>query len=203
MKQLKELGIYDNTLIVFTSDNGPSYAGGADSEWFESAAPFRSSPDRCKGYVFEGGIRVPMIASWPGKIKPGTTRDHMATFYDVMPTVAEIVGAPVPDDIDGISFLPTLLGRRQEKTHPFLYWEFPAYGGQQAVRMGKWKGIRRNLLKGNLKIELYDLSQDIREEHDVADEHPDIVKKIEEIMRREHIPAQVDRFKIKALGDQV
>ncbi|NOY61488.1 MAG: arylsulfatase [Calditrichaeota bacterium] len=201
VKQLKELGIYENTLIFFTSDNGPSYTGGADSEWFRSAAPFRSSADRCKGYVYEGGIREPMIAVWPGKIQPGSTSDFIGAFYDVLPTLCDVSNAPIPKDTDGISFLPTLLGKKQKKHHDFLYWEFPSYGGQQAVRMGNWKGIRRNILKGNLKIELYDLNNDISEEHDVAAEHPDIVKRIEQIMQREHVPPQLDRFKMKALGD--
>lgn len=203
VKQLKKLGIYDNTLIIFTSDNGPSYAGGTDSEWFHSAAPFQSSGDRCKGHVFEGGIREPMIAVWPGKIQPGSKSDFLGAFYDVLPTFCQASGAPIPDDIDGVSFLPTLLGKPQKKQHKFLYWEFPSYGGQQAVRMGKWKGIRQNILKGNLKIELYDLDNDIREEHDVAADHPQIVAKIEQIMKEQHVPAKLKRFKMKALGDKI
>ncbi len=202
VKQLKNLGIYDNTLIIFTSDNGPSYAGGTDSEWFQSAAPFRSSADRCKGHVFEGGIREPMIATWPGKIQPGSKSNFMGAFYDILPTLCDVSGAPVPQNTDGISFLPTLLGKKQKREHQFLYWEFPEYGGQQAVRLGKWKGVRQNMLKGNLKIELYDLENDIQEEHDVANEHPEIVAKIEQIMKKEHVPAELERFKIKALGDK-
>ena len=200
VKQLKDLGLFDNTLIFFTSDNGPSYAGGADSEWFDSAAPFSSSPNRCKGYVYEGGIRVPLIASWPGKIQPDAKSDHAAAFYDVLPTMCDVAGTTPPDDIDGISFLPTLLGKKQQK-HDFLYWEFPSYGGQQAVRMGDWKGIRRNMLKGNTEIELFNLAEDVQEQNNVAAQHPDIVAKIKEIMTREHVPAQLDRFKMKALGD--
>lgn len=200
VKQLKELGIYDNTLIMFTSDNGPSYAGGADSEWFESAKPFSSAMGRCKGNVYEGGIRVPLVACWEGRINPGTTSDHMAAFYDVLPTFCDIAGVEVPEDTDGISFLPALLGKEQQE-HEYLYWEFPAYGGQQAVRMGRWKGVRRDISKGNLTIELYDLEKDIAETTDVAAQFPEVVAKIEEIMKKEHTPAEIDRFKMAALGD--
>jgi len=201
VQKLKELGIYNNTIIFFTSDNGPSYAGGTDSEWFDSAKPFRAERGRGKGSVYEGGIRVPMIVSWPGHISPSSETDHISAFYDVLPTLCELTGATTPDDIDGISFLPKLLGRGKQKKHEFLYWEFPAYGGQQAVRMGKWKGIRKNILKGNLEIELYDLENDIQEQKNVASQYPEVVKQIAQIMVREHITPEVQRFKMKALGD--
>jgi len=199
--KLKEMGVYENTLIMFSSDNGPTYAGGADSEFFESANPFQSIGGRVKGTVFEGGIRVPMIASWQGRINPGTKTDHISAFYDVLPTICDVVGIPEPTNTDGISFLPTLVDGNEQEQHEFMYWEFPAYGGQQAVRMGKWKAIRKNMFKGNMEVELYDLETDIREEHNVATDHPDVVKKVEEILVEQHVPASIDRFKFKMLGD--
>jgi arylsulfatase len=199
--QLKELGIYENTLILFTSDNGPTYNGGTDSPWFGSAGPFRSDQGYGKGSVFEGGIRVPMIASWPGKIKPGTTSDHLSAFWDVLPTLCEVAGIQPPSTCDGISFLPGLLGKKQPE-HPYLYWEFPESGGQQAVRMGNWKGIRRDIQKGNIKTELYNLSNDIQERNDVSGQHPGIVRQMEAVMLREHVPSENQRFRMKALGDE-
>ncbi len=201
--KLKELGIYKNTIIVFTSDNGPTYTGGVDAEYFNSARPFSNKYGRTKGFTYEGGIRVPMIVTWPGKIKAGATTDHISAFWDVMPTFGELVKSEIPKDIDGISFLPTLLGRgvSKQKEHEFLYWEFPSYKGQQAVRMGDWKGIRKNIFKGNMSIELYDLKSDPTESNNIAASKPEIVAKIEAIMKREHTPAEIDRFKIKELGD--
>ncbi len=199
--QLKALGIYENTLIIFTSDNGPTYNGGTDSEWFNSAGPFNEARGWGKGYVHEGGIRVPMIAAWPGKIKPGTTTGLISAFWDVMPTLAEIAGVKTEFQTDGISFLPTLTGKGEQKKHEFLYWEFPSYNGQQAVRMGDWKGMRMNIFKGNMQINLYNLKSDIREETDVADEHRDTLGKIANIMAEQHEPAELERFKIKELGD--
>jgi arylsulfatase len=197
--KLKELGIYENTLILFTSDNGPTYTGGADTPFFDSAKPFKTEYGWGKGFTHEGGIRVPMIASWPSKIEPNTESNHPAIFYDVMATFCDILDIDAPEN-DGISFLPAMLDQPQEK-HEFLYWEFPAYKGQQAVRMGKWKGIRKNILEGNLKMELYDLENDIQEQNNVADTHPEIVKRIEEIMLQEHTEATIERFKMEALGD--
>jgi len=152
--------------------------------------------------LHEGGIRVPMIASWPGRITPGTTSNHLSAFYDVMPTLCEVVGQPIPGQSDGISFLPALLNKPQMEKHDYLYWEFPAYNGQQAVRVGKWKGMRKNIFDGNLEIELYDLDTDIQEQFNIASRHPDMVAKIETIMKREHVPSALDRFKISQLGDR-
>ncbi len=201
--KLKELDIYENTLIIFTSDNGPTYLGGVDASYFNSAKPFKNNYGRTKGFTYEGGIRVPMIASWPEKIKAGSKTDHISAFWDVMPTLGALVNSEVPGDIDGISFLPVLLGEEnhQQEQHEFLYWEFPAYQGQQAVRMGNWKGIRKNIFKGNMTLELYDLSSDLTESIDVASENPEIVAKIESIMKNEHTTAEIERFKIKELGD--
>lgn len=200
VNQLKELGIYENTLIIFTSDNGPTYNGGADSEWFNSGGLLQEKHGRGKGFTYEGGIRVPMIASWPNKIKPHRTSNHISAFWDMMPTFCEIAGIDAPADTDGISLLPELLGEEQP-AHKFLYWEFPASGGQQAVRIGKWKGIRNNINKGNMTLELYDLENDIQEVNDIAANHPNIIKKMEKIMKEERVPAEIERFKMKKLGD--
>ena len=129
VKKLKDLGLYENTLIVFTSDNGPTNTGGADTRYFKSSTPFKAERGWSKGYLHEGGIRVPMIASWPGRIAPGTVSDHLSVFYDVMPTLCEIVGQPLHSQTDGISFLPVLINKDQVKKHEYLYWEFTAYNG--------------------------------------------------------------------------
>ena len=200
--KLQDLGLYENTLIIFTSDNGPTYSGGADTPFFESAKPFKTERGWAKGYLHEGGIRVPMIASWPGHIEPNSKSDHLSAFYDVLPTMCEIIGLPIPDQTDGISLLPTLLNNSQKKKHEYLYWEFPAYNGQQAVRLGKWKGIRKDIFDGNLDVELYDLDNDIQEQNNLATQYPEVVEKIEVIMKQEHIPSSLDKFKFSQLGDK-
>jgi arylsulfatase A-like enzyme len=200
---LEELGIADNTLILFTSDNGPTFRrlGGSDSDFFESAGVFKG----LKGDLYEGGIRVPLVARWPGHIPPGTTTDHIAAWYDILPTLCDAAGVKTPADIDGTSFLPTLLGKPDEqKPHDFLYWEFTSYGGQQAVRMGKWKGIRRDMIQRHKKgqpivTELYNLDTDPGESTDLADQNPAVLKKIETIMRNEHTPST--RFPFPALDN--
>lgn len=197
---LKKEGIYENTVIIFTSDNGPTYTGGVDFDFFESSKPFANGYGSTKGFVHEGGIRVPMIASWPNRIKSGTESNHISAFYDMMPTICEIAGAESSLDTDGISLRPELLNQEQKK-HDFLYWEFPSYKGQQAVRMGHWKGIRKNILEGNLDIELYDLDTDILEQNDLSDQYPDIVGQIRKIMKQEHEPAENESFRIMELGD--
>ena len=197
ISKLKKLEIYENTLIIFTSDNGPTYID-ADTKWFESAKPFQTETGRTKGHLYEGGIRVPMIASWPDKIKAGTETNHISAFWDVMPTFCDIANIQSPDFTDGISFLPVLSGKEQ-KAHEYLYWEFAGYGGQQAVRMGKWKAVRKDIRKGNMEIELYNLDDDIKEENNVAAANPDIVKKMEEIMKNEHIMSTIKRFRLEAI----
>ena len=203
VKLLKDQGEYENTLIIFTSDNGPSYAGGANSAYFNSAKPFSSEYGRGKGYLYEGGIRVPMIASWPAQIESAKKSDHLSAFWDVLPTLCELSGAEIPANTDGISFLPTLkLQEDQQKEHEYLYWEIPEYQGQQALRMGKWKAIRKDIMKGNLSIELYDLSLDIREENNIAAKHPELISQIERIFTEAHETPEIDRFKFEALGDK-
>lgn len=174
MSLLKDLSLDDNTLVIFTSDNGPTFNGGSDSAFFESAKPLRG----LKGSVYEGGIRVPYIARWPGRIKAASTSNHISAFWDFLPSCCELIGKVPPEDIDGISMLPTLFGRHQEqRKHEYLYWELR---GQQAIRMGKWKALRR---KPGRKIELYDLDSDIAESKDLADEHPEVVAEMAKIFR--------------------
>lgn len=188
-------GLTDNTVVMFSSDNGPTYdrLGGSDSDFFESSANFRG----LKGSLYEGGIRVPLIVKWPGHVKPDTTTDHPAAFYDLMPTFAEIAGVKTPAGIDGTSILPTLLGKEQ-KTPEYLYWEFSGYGGQQAVRMGDWKAIRQNMMRpkvpGAGKLELYNLKSDPSESKDVAADHPDVVAKAEAAMKEAHTPSKLFRI---------
>lgn len=202
MDLLKDLNLDDNTIVFFTSDNGPTYdrLGGTDSVFFESAGPWRGY----KGSLYEGGIRVPLIVKWPGHIKPGEVTDHMSAFWDVMPTLADLTGTKAPENIDGISFAPTLLGKPQnQKQHEYLYWEFPAYKGQQAVHMGDWKGVRQNLLtKRNpeMKIELYNLKSDPGEKHDVSAQHPEVVARIKSIMKTGRTPSKM--FPFHALDQQ-
>jgi len=177
MDLLKELGIDDNTLVVFTSDNGPTFNGGTDSEFFNSAGPLRG----LKASIYEGGIRVPMIARWQGKIEPGSVSDHVSAFWDFLPTFAELIplsGINPPENIDGISLLPTLLGQSEkQKQHEYLYWEYAKR--MQAVRLGDWKAVRLNPRND---IELYNLKNDIAEQHNVADDNPEIIARIADIM---------------------
>ena len=200
VKKLKEIGVYENTLIIFTSDNGPTYTGGVDASFFDSAKPFKSEYGWGKGFVHEGGIRVPMIASWANKIKPGSQSNHISAFYDVLPTLCDILDLPKPENTDGISFLPTLLEKPQDQ-HEYLYWEFPANTGQQAVRMGKWKAIRKNLFEGEMDIALYDLEADPGEQNNVAANHPQVIKRMKTIMRNARTTPLTDVFKLAALGD--
>jgi len=181
MALLKKLALDENTLVIFSSDNGPTYAGGADSGFFESAGPLRG----LKGSVWEGGIRVPLIARWPGRIAHGTESDHVTAFWDFLPTCAEVLGEGVPEDIDGISMLPSLLGKPGEQTrHKHLYWEL---NGQQAVRMGKWKAVR---LKPDRKIQLFDLEADLGEQNDLAAQHPDIIAQVKAIFTNGRTPSE-------------
>jgi len=196
---LEELDLADDTIVVFTSDNGPTYnrLGGSDSDFFNSAEGRRGF----KGSVYEGGIREPLIVRWKGHVAAGTTSELPTYFPDWMPTFFELVGAPevVPKDVDGISFAPTLLGDdAKQRKHDFLYWEFPAYGGQQAVRVGDWKAVRQNMAKlkagESPKTELYDLSKDPAESHDVAADHAEVVSQLEEVMAAQHSPSELFRL---------
>jgi len=192
MDKLKEYGIDDNTIVFLCGDNGgqayfPSkenprgiFAPNVDPKTGEE---FRAG----KGSLYDGGLRVPMMVRWPGKIEPGSQSDLVWYYPDVMPTLAELTGAGVPEACDGMSIVPTLLGKGQQKQHEFLYWE---YGNQRAVRMGKWKGWRKMATGGKKKgvspWQLYDLSKDVGETTDLADKHPEIVARIDAIAKREH-----------------
>lgn len=191
VQKVEDLGLTDNTLIIFTSDNGPHQEGGADPEYFDSNGPLRG----VKRDLYEGGIRVPFIASWPSHIQAGTTSDHISAFWDFFPTVADISGIDAPADIDGVSYLPTLLGQEDQPEHEYLYWEFHEKGGRIAVRKGQWKAVRYNVLKEpDAPMELYDLSTDIGETSDVAAAHPDIVAQMQEIFRTARTPSEVFTF---------
>ena len=188
--KLKDLGVYDNTLIIFTSDNGPHMEGGADPDYFNSNGPF-------KGYkrdLYEGGIRVPMIAVWANKIKAGSKSDHISAFWDVFPTVGELTSARVPENTDGISFLPTLLGE-QQKVHDYLYWEFHEMGGRKAIRKGNWKLVHYKVNKPEeTTTELYNLETDPGEENNVATDHPDVVQELEALMENARTPSEIFPF---------
>lgn len=168
-----------DTLVIFTSDNGPQKEGGNDPEFFKSSGPLRG----IKRDLYDGGIREPMIARWPGRIQEGSVTHFAGAFWDFMPTAAELARTTCPTSIDGISFLPALLGKPQ-KPHEYLYWEFHERGYSQAVRMGDWKGVRP---KTNAPLELYDLKTDIGEKNNLAAAHPAEVKRIEAIMKQAHV----------------
>jgi arylsulfatase A-like enzyme len=186
MAKLKKMGLDKDTIVMFTSDNGPHLEGGADPDFFNSSGPLKGR----KRDLYEGGIRVPMIARWPGRIKAGTRTDHVSAFWDVLPTCADIAGAKSPGEIDGLSFLPTLLGKEEDqKKHKYLYWEFHENKvTEQAVRMGNFKAVRHG---PNKEIELYDLETDIAEKHNIAEEHPEKVKIIERYLNRTRTDSKI------------
>ncbi len=187
IEKLDEKGLGENTLVIFTSDNGPHAEGGNDPDFFDSNGPLRE----IKRDLYEGGIRVPMLAWWPGTIKEGSESDHISAFWDIMPTFAELANTQAPPVHDGISLVPTLTGKGKQKKHDYLYWEFDHQGGKQAVRMDKWKGIRKNV-KNNpeASIELYNLEKDTGEQHNVADKYPQITTKIKQIMSEARVPSE-------------
>jgi len=205
---VKQLGLDEQTIFIFSSDNGPldNRFAGTDSEFFNSTAGLRGY----KGSLYEGGFRVPCIVRFKGRIAAGSTSDRVTGFEDWLPTLLELTAHTnptrkrgIPANLDGISFAPTLLGEKQDP-RPFLYREFPSYGGQQMVRVGDWKGVRQNLAprgktKPNLHIELYNLCDDPAESHDVSADHPEIVDRIERLMREQHTPSK--DFPIAALEE--
>lgn len=173
LEKLKELGIANDTLVIFTSDNGAMNEGGHDRFFFNSSGPLRGG----KRDLYEGGIRVPHIAWWPGRVAPGTETAHPSAFWDFCATACELAGLDVPEDTDGISFVPALLGRTDAQgQHEYFYWEFHEQGGKRALRFGDWKAVQLSMSERPFgEIELYDLAQDLAEEHDVADAYPDVV----------------------------
>ncbi len=184
---IAELGIDDKTVVMFSSDNGPTWVGGSDLEFFDGNGPFRGR----KQQLWEGGIRVPMIARWPGHIAAGEVADHLSAQWDVLPTVLELVGAgaAIPTDIDGISFAPTLLGEDGQPTHNVMYWEL---GRQQAVRAGDWKLYRRANADGEIDtVELFNLADDPGEQINLAGGEPDRLAELIELARASRLPSEV------------
>ena len=179
---ITDKGLDKNTLIIFTSDNGPHRENGGDPDFFNSNGIFKG----IKRDLYEGGIRVPFIAYWKGQIKPGTI-DQAAALWDMYPTLLELAGVESKTAIDGISLVPTLLKNGKQKAHEYFYWEFHEMGGRQAVRWGNWKGIRLDVNKNSdAAIELYDLQKDPGEENNIAAKHPDIVKQVAAFMGKAH-----------------
>jgi len=191
LTKLKELGLDKNTIVVFTSDNGPHKEGGADPDYFNSNGVY-------KGYkrdLYEGGIRVPMIVRWPGKIKKGSKSDHASAFWDVMPTVADVIGIEKPKNIDGISFLPALLGETQ-KEHDYLYWEFHERGGRQALRKGDWKLVKYDINKKVLRpFELYNIKEDPSESNNLAEVHPEKRDELIALLKNARTDSDIYKFK--------
>lgn len=184
LAKLKESGLDQNTIVVFTSDNGPHMEGGADPDFFNSNGIFRGY----KRDVYEGGIRVPFITVWPGVVKPGTT-DFMCSFWDMLPTFAQLTGNKVETSTDGISLLPLLTGKGKQKQHTYFYFEFQELGGRQAVRKGDWKLIRLKASKGDQSVyELYNLSTDPSETMDLFASEPQKGKELKAIMEKAHVP---------------
>ncbi len=188
MDKIKALGLDDDTIIMFSSDNGATFNGGVNYAFFNSVGGLRG----LKMDVFEGGIREPFIARWPGKIPAGTTSDLISAQYDLMATLAELTGQHA-DNTDGISFLPELLGKRaQQQKHDYLYFEFPEKGGQLAIRMGDWKAVKLNLHKQpDNKWMVFNLITDPAETVDVADQHPELIRRFDAIVKKEHQPAHI------------
>ena len=199
LAKIKSLGLDENTLVMFTSDNGPHQEGGADPDFFDSNGPYRGY----KRDLYEGGIRVPLIARWPGKIAPGKVTDHISAFWDIFPTFAELTGGKVEGKTDGISMLPTLLGRSNQRQHRYLYWEFHELNGRQAVRKGNWKAVRYNVkTDSGSTVELYDLDKDAGETTNLAAKYPDVAKEMSDIMQQARVPSKVFNFGMSTIkGD--
>mgnify|MGYP003576402336 CR=1 FL=1 len=183
MAEIKKLGLDDNTIIMFSSDNGATFNGGVNAKFFNSVDGLRG----LKMDVYEGGIREPFIARWPGNIPANTTSDFVSAQFDMMATFAAIAGTK-PNNTDGISLLPTLLGKnKDQKQRDYIYWEYPEKGGQLAIRMGDWKGVKVNLRKNlNNRWQIFNLKTDRNETTDIASEHPELTRRFDEIVKKEH-----------------
>jgi arylsulfatase A-like enzyme len=191
LEKVRELGLTENTLVLFSSDNGAMSEGGWHRDNFNSSGPLRGG----KRDLYEGGIRVPLIAWWPGTVKAGRTTDHISAFWDFMPTACRLAAADMPASTDGISYAPTLRGDGDQASHDYLYWEFYEEGGKQAVRQGAWKAVLLDVQKGDGgRMELYHLPGDLGETRDVATEHPEIVAKMRRLMSEAHVDNE--RFKL-------
>ncbi|SHG40717.1 arylsulfatase [Pedobacter caeni] len=188
MQRLKVLGLDENTIIMFSSDNGTTFNGGVNAKFFNSVDGLRG----LKMDVYEGGIREPFLARWPGKIKAGATTNLVSAQYDLLATMAELTGQKL-ENTDGISFLPTLRGKNnQQKKHAYLYFEYPEKGGQLAIRMGNWKGVRTNVKKDpQSPWQIFNLKTDRNETQDLAASQPELVKQFDEIVKKEHQDSHV------------
>lgn len=191
LDKIKKLRLDENTLIFFSSDNGATFdVGGVNRFFFNSNGGLRGA----KTDLFEGGIREPFIARWPGKIKAASTSDHISVQYDMMATLAELTGQK-PEATDGISFLPVLLGKKEQQQHPYLYFEFPENGGQLAVRLGNWKGVKTEVrMHPENKWKLFDLAKDVNETTDISSLHPELIAQIEAIVKKEHRSAHIKEW---------
>lgn len=192
IEKVRALGIENNTLIIFTSDNGPHREGGADPDYFDSNGHLRGY----KRDLYEGGIRVPMLAVWPGKIQPGTTSQHISAFWDVLPTFADITGMTPPENIDGISFFASLTGQDDhQKKHHYLYWEFHERGGRLALLKENWKLVQYNVNKTPIgEFELYNLAEDPSEQNNLARSYPEKVNELLDIMLSARTESEVFKF---------
>jgi arylsulfatase A len=192
MELIRQLGIDRNTLVIFSSDNGPHEEGGGNPIFFNSSGPFRG----IKRDLYEGGIRVPMIAHWPGTIPDGQVTGQISAAWDVLPTCCDAAGITIPPVIDGISLMPTLLGQpRNQPQHAFLYWEFHEKGGRQAIRMGDWKAVRLGVSRNpEAPMELYDLKTDPQESHNIATSHPEVVAHLEELLQNSRTESSIFRL---------
>lgn len=201
ISKLKEIGEYDNTLIIFTSDNGPTFNGGTDSPWFDSAKPFKSEQGWGKTSLREGGIRVPTIVKWSGVVEPNTTTNYISSFIDWFPTIASIVDIDASGVVDGVDLMTVLEGGEGIK-RDYLYWEFPEGQGQVAVRYGDWK-LYINNIKSNPEIMLFNLKDDIQELNDIAEENPKLVKKLMKIVKKEHVKSDNPLFDMPDFFDNL
>ncbi len=190
LDQLEKLGIAENTLVIFSSDNGPTSAGGADPDYFDGNGIYKG----IKRDLYEGGIRAPMIAHWPGTIKPGSKSDHISAHWDVLATLAEVAGAEEPDAQVGISFAPTLLGQADsQQQHEYLYWELYERGGKQAIRKGDWKAVRLNRIQAGSEApwEIYNLANDPSETGDLAEQYPELQTEFQKIVAGASTPNEL------------
>lgn len=192
LDKLYEKGLAEETVVFLSSDNGPHNEGGSKADFFDSNGPLRGT----KRDPYDGGLRVPMLARWPGHVPAGATSEHVGYFGDFLATAAELAGGTPPEGLDGVSFVPALLGKSDQKAHEALYWEFYEQGSFQAVRMGDWKAVARPI--GGEVVELYDLSKDLGEAENVVGRHPDVVRAAAEVMRRERVPSELWEVKARA-----
>ena len=186
---LDSLGIADNTIIIFTSDNGPHFEGGADPDFFDSNGELRGY----KRDLYEGGIRVPFIVKWNNVVEKNSKSEHISAFWDFLPTVADIIDVELPDNLDGISYLPSLTGEEKQEGHDYLYWEFHENNGRQAIRKGDWKAVKYDV-HNNGKIELYDLSADLSETNDLSETYPEKVVEFDSLMKVSRAESELFKF---------